>query len=223
MLSPEHRKAELMECMGYFLNVWNERVNAPPKSDLISLLAHGPSTRDMDRMEYLGNLLLLIVGGNDTTRNTITGSVLALNQNPEQYDRLKADRRLIPGMVSETIRWQTPLAHMRRNATRDVELGGKTIRKGEKVVMWYVSGNRDERVIERPNDYWIESAERAPPPVLRLRHSSLRRQPAGGAAAQGDLGRNPEALQHVEVLGEPERVMSSFVRGYASLPVRLHA
>ncbi|WP_375269710.1 cytochrome P450, partial [Phenylobacterium sp.] len=103
------RRNELFECVDYFTTLWNERVNAPPKPDLISMLAHGEATRNMDRMEYLGNLILLIVGGNDTTRNTITGSVLALNQNPDQYDKLTANPDLIPSMVSETIRWQTPL------------------------------------------------------------------------------------------------------------------
>ena len=96
--SREARKVELFGCADYFLNVWNERVNAPPKADLISMLAHGESTRHMDRMEYLGNLILLIVGGNDTTRNTITGSILALSQNPEQYAKLKANPAMIPAM-----------------------------------------------------------------------------------------------------------------------------
>src|SRR5690606_7027809 len=120
--SEEARQAELMECVTYFSRLWAERAAAPPRGDLISLLAHGEATRDMPRMEYLGNLVLLIVGGNDTTRNTISGSILALNQHPEEYDRLRADPSLIPNMVSETIRWQTPLAYMRRTATRDVEL-----------------------------------------------------------------------------------------------------
>ena len=110
------------------------------------MLAHGEATRDMTPMEFLGNIMLLIVGGNDTTRNSITGGVLALNQNPEQYRKLREHPELIPSMVSEIIRWQTPLAHMRRTATQDTELGGKQIKKGDKVIMWYVSGNRDETV-----------------------------------------------------------------------------
>jgi cytochrome P450 len=215
----EQRREELFECVGYFTRLWNERVNAPPKPDLISMLAHGEATRNMDRMEYLGNLVLLIVGGNDTTRNTITGSVLALSQNPEQERLLRADPALIPSMVSETIRWQTPLAYMRRTATRDVEIGGKTIRAGDKVAMWYVSGNRDERVIERPNDYWIER------PRVR-QHLSF------GFGIHRCVGNRLAELQlkiiweeilkrfpRIEVTGQPTYVYSSFVKGYEHLPV----
>src|SRR5690606_3201784 len=111
-IADQERKAELFECVDYFTLLWHERVNAEPKGDLISMLAHGEATRNMDRMEYLGNLILLIVGGNDTTRNTMSGSVLALHQNPDQRKKLYESPDLIPSMVSETIRWQTPLAHM---------------------------------------------------------------------------------------------------------------
>ena len=221
--SEEQRQAELIECVEYFLGLWNERVNAPPRGDLISMLAHGEATRNMDRTEYLGNLVLLIVGGNDTTRNSITGSVLALNQNPDQYATLKSNPGLIPNMVSETLRWQTPLAHMRRIAKRDVVLNGKTIKAGDKVIMWYVSGNRDEEVIERPNDFWIER------PRVR-QHLSF------GFGIHRCIGNRLGELQlkiiweeifkrfsHIEVLAEPTRVFSSFVRGYKTLPVRLHA
>jgi cytochrome P450 len=222
-VSDEHRRAQLFECVNYFMNLWNERVNAPPKSDLISLLAHGESTRNMDQMEYLGNLILLIVGGNDTTRNTITGSVLALNQNPDQYAKLKANPALIPSMVSETIRWQTPLAHMRRNALRDIELGGKQIKKGDKVIMWYVSGNRDETVIERANDYIIDRAN----PRHHLSFGFGIHRCVGNRLAELQLKIIWEEIMkrfsHIEVTGEPERVPSSFVKGYETLPVRLHA
>ncbi|MCI3182163.1 cytochrome P450 [Caulobacter sp. CCUG 60055] len=221
--SDDQRRAELYECVDYFTRLWNERVNAPPRGDLISMLAHGESTRNMDRMEYLGNLVLLIVGGNDTTRNTITGSVLALNQNPDQYALLTANHDLIPNMVSETIRWQTPLAHMRRTATQDTELGGKTIRKGDKVIMWYVSGNRDEEVIEDPNRYWIER------PRVR-QHLSFGfgiHRCVGNRLAELQLKIIWEEIlkrfKSIEVLGEPRRVYSSFVKGYETLPVRIHA
>ena len=222
-VSQEHRRAQLYECVEYFMKLWNERVNAEPKNDLISLLAHGPSTRNMDRMEYLGNLILLIVGGNDTTRNTISGSVLALNENPDQYDKLRADPGLIPNMVSETIRWQTPLAHMRRTTKCDIELGGKQIKKGDKVVMWYVSGNRDEEVIERPNDYWIER------PNAR-RHLSFGfgiHRCVGNRLAELQLNIIWEEIlkrfRNIEITGEISRVPSSFVKGYDRMPVRLHA
>jgi cytochrome P450 len=213
------RRQELFECVDYFMRLWNERVNAPPAGDLISMLAHGESTRDMDRMEYLGNLILLIVGGNDTTRNTITGSVLALHQNPDQDRKLRENPELIPSMVSETIRWQTPLAYMRRSATRDIELGGKTIKKGDKLAMWYVSGNRDEEVIDRPNDYIID-------------RERVRQHLSFGFGIHRCVGNRLAELQlkiiweeilkrfpKIEVTGAPRHVASSFVKGYETLPV----
>ncbi|MCA6325893.1 cytochrome P450, partial [Phenylobacterium sp.] len=154
--TPEQKMQIFVEYHAYFTELWNQRVNAEPTGDLISMLAHGEATRDMSPREYFGNVVLLTVGGNDTTRNTITGSVYALNKNPDQYAKLRANPELIPSMVSETIRWQTPLAHMRRRALADYELGGKQIRKGDKVVMWYVSGNRDDEVIENPDAYIID-------------------------------------------------------------------
>ncbi|MEI7443866.1 MAG: cytochrome P450, partial [Burkholderiales bacterium] len=143
----EERTAELGKMAQYFSRLWNERVNAPPRNDLISMLAHEPATRNMPPLEFLGNLVLLIVGGNDTTRNSMTGGLLALSRYPEEWAKLRANPGLVDSMVSEIIRWQTPLAHMRRTAVTDIELGGQTIRKGDKVIMWYLSGNRDEAMI----------------------------------------------------------------------------
>ncbi|HEV2366177.1 MAG TPA: cytochrome P450 [Caulobacteraceae bacterium] len=217
----EEQTAVLMECLDYFIRLWNERVNAEPAFNLISMLAHGESTRDMTPMEYLGNILLLIVGGNDTTRNTITGSVLALNQNPDQYHKLREHPELIPSMVSETIRWQTPLAHMRRTATQDTELGGKRIAKGDKVIMWYVSGNRDETVIERPDEYIIDR-ERA------RHHLSFGfgiHRCMGNRLAEMQLRVIWEEILEryptIEVMDEPVYVASPFTKGYASLKVRI--
>ncbi|HWE98426.1 MAG TPA: cytochrome P450 [Caulobacteraceae bacterium] len=219
--SEDQRRAELYECVDYFLRLWNERVNAPPRNDLISMLAHGESTRNMDRQEYLGNLILLIVGGNDTTRNTISGSVLALNQNPDQYDKLRANPALIPNMVSETIRWQTPLAYMRRTCTEDFQLRDKVIRAGDKVLMWYVSGNRVEEAIADPNRFDIER-ERA------RHHLSFGfgiHRCVGNRLAELQLRVIWEEILKrfpvIEVVGEPRRVHSSFVRGYEDLPVRI--
>jgi cytochrome P450 len=218
-IAENERRAELFGCVDYFMRLWNERVNAPPKPDLISMLAHGEATRDMDRMEYLGNLILLIVGGNDTTRNTISGSVLALHQNPDQDRKLRDDPRLIPSMVSETIRWQTPLAYMRRRAVRDFAFGGKTIREGDKVAMWYVSGNRDDEVIDRPNDYVIDRDQ----PRHHLSFGFGIHRCVGNRLAELQLKIIWEEIlkrfPKIEVVGTPTYVNSSFVKGYEKLPV----
>lgn len=150
-------RKELTECGQVFWEIFNQRKAATPSGDLMSLLAHGDATKNLDPIAMLGTVLLLIIGGNDTTRNSMTGGIYALNKFPEQYEKLKQDHSLIPNMVSEIIRWQTPLAYMRRTALEDVEMHGKTIKKGDKVAMWYVSGNRDERFWdEDPNQLIID-------------------------------------------------------------------
>ena len=130
-VSPEERQAALYECLAVFTRLWEERAAQSPedKYDFITLMAHSEHFQDMDPLEFLGNLVLLIVGGNDTTRNSISGGVLMLNENPGEYKKLMADRSLIPSMVSEIIRYQTPLMHMRRTATRDTQLRDQTIRR----------------------------------------------------------------------------------------------
>ncbi len=227
--SEEARRAELLECAEYFIGLWNERVNATePGNDLITMLAHGESTRNMDKMEYLGNLLLLIVGGNDTTRNSLTGGLYAMNKFPDQFARLRANPALVENAVSEIIRWQTPLAHMRRRALEDVVMGGKTIRKGDKVVMWYVSGNRDETVI--PNAM-----------ALDIERPRVRQHLSFGFGIHRCVGNRLAEMQlkivweeilsrlasgefkDIRVEAEPERVLSSFVKGYERMPVRIVA
>ena len=216
------RRAALLECLEYFTKLREKRGNEPPKIDLLSMLAHGKDTQNMPPMEFLGNLVLLIVGGNDTTRNSISGGVLALNQNPDEYAKLRADHSLIPNMVSEIIRWQTPLAFMRRTVTRDLEFRGQQLRKGDKIAMWYVSGNRDERVIPDPNRFWIDR----PNARHHLSFGFGLHRCMGNRLAEMQLRVLWEEIMQrfsfVEVVGEPERVQSSFVRGYASLPVKLH-
>jgi cytochrome P450 len=183
------------------------------------MMAHASATKHMDPREYLGNLILLIVGGNDTTRNSITGSLYALSKFPEQFDKLRANPSLIPSLVSETIRWQTPLAHMRRTAREDVEFGGQTIRKGDKVVMWYVSGNRDESEIDHPDMFDIE-------------RKNVRHHLSFGFGIHRCVGNRLGEMQlrivweeilkrfpKIEVVGEPRRVFSAFVKGYEALPV----
>lgn len=223
--SREQGRAELMECLDAFTEIWHQRAAAEPAPDLISMLVHGESTKNMiDRpMEYLGNLILLIVGGNDTTRNSISGGVYALNQFPEEYDKLRDNPDLIPNMVAEIIRWQTPLAHMRRTATRDAELGGRQIKQGDKVVMWYVSGNRDAEI--------FEDADR-----LIIDRANARQHVSFGYGIHRCMGNRLAEMQlrivweeilkrfhTVEVVGEPQRVRSNFVKGYTQLPVRVHA
>ncbi|MFB3104856.1 MAG: cytochrome P450, partial [Pseudomonadales bacterium] len=219
----EQRRDELMECLAYFTRLWNERVNQDePGNDLISMLANGENTKHMQPMEFLGNLILLIVGGNDTTRNSISGGVLALNQNPAQYQKLREDLSLIPSMVSEIIRWQTPLAHMRRTALVDTVLGGKHIKAGDKVIMWYISGNRDDEVIERADEFIIDR----PQSRHHLSFGFGIHRCMGNRLAEMQLRIVWEEIMQrfhkVEVVGEPERTLSSFVKGYTHLPVRLH-
>ena len=221
----EERLTGLMDCLETFTRIWHERKGRDSGGfDLISLLQRDPNTADMVErpMEYLGNIGLLIVGGNDTTRNSATGGVLALNQNPAEYDKLRADHGLIPSMVSEIIRWQTPLSNMRRTATRDLEFRGKQIKKGDKVVMWYVSGNRDERAIERADEFIIDRAN----PRHHISFGFGVHRCMGNRLAEMQLRILWEEIlqrfRFVEVVGEPERVRSNWVRGYKKLPVQVH-
>jgi cytochrome P450 len=213
----------LKECLAYFMRLWRERAAKPPGTDLISMLAHGEATKNMPPMEFLGNLVLLIVGGNDTTRNSITGGVLALNENPQEYQKLRDNPALIPSMVSEIIRWQTPLAYMRRTAKADTELGGKHIKAGDKLLMWYASANRDERAIERPDEFLIDRDRVR----QHLSFGTGIHRCMGNRLAEMQLRVLWEEIlprfQKIEVVGEPVRIYSSFVKGYTELPVRLIA
>ncbi len=224
----EHRKARqkiMLECLDYFQALWHRRKTEPTNGfDLITMLQQNPATanRADDPMEYLGTLGLLIVGGNDTTRNSITGGVLALNQNPKEYEKLRANHGLVTSMVPEIIRWQTPLMHMRRTALEDVELGGKTIRRGDKVVMWYLSGNRDETVIDRADDFIIDRAN----PRHHVSFGFGIHRCMGNRLAEMQLRVLWEEIlkrfETVEVVGPEQRVHSNFVRGYTELPVIVH-
>ncbi|WP_304164500.1 cytochrome P450 [Phenylobacterium aquaticum] len=219
----DQKRQEIGECFEAFTGLWNDRLNAPPGSDMISMLAHGEATRDMDIHEYHGNVTLLIIGGNDTTRNTISGSVYALNQNPAEYAKLKADPSLITSMVSETIRWQTPLAHMARTATQDFELHAKTIKAGDRVAMWYVSGNRDDTVIAEPDRYIIDRER----PRQHLSFGFGVHRCVGNRLAELQLTIIWEEMlkrfPDIQVVAEPTRTHSVFVKGYETLPVVIPA
>ncbi len=216
----EQKREELIDCLNYFERLWDER-REDPGDDLVSMLVHGEATKDMPTIAHLGNLLLLIVGGNDTTRNSMSGSVYGLNQFPDQYDKVIADPDLIPNMVKEIVRWQTPLSYMRRTATRDTELGGKQILKGDQLLMWYVSANRDEDVFDNAD-------------AIDVERSNADKHLSFGYGIHFCMGARLAELQlrvlweeilprfeRIEVQAEPERVFSTFVHGYTALPVRV--
>jgi cytochrome P450 len=216
----EQRREEFIGCLTYFSKLWEDRLKNPG-NDLISMLAHGEDTKDLSPMNYLGNLLLLIVGGNDTTRNSMSGSVYALNKFPEQYDKLTANPDLVPKMVAELIRWQTPLAYMRRTANFDCEIGDKQIKQGDQILMWYASGNRDSSVFENADDFDIER----PNARQHLSFGFGIHRCMGNRLAELQLRILWEEIlvrfEKIELMGEPERTYSSFVNGYTYMPVRV--
>jgi len=223
--SEEKRDAVLQQAVTFFSDLWKERAAQPPKADLISMLAHGEATRDLPSRphEFLGNLLLLIVGGNDTTRNSISGGLWALNKFPDEYAKLRANPALITSMVPEIIRYQSPVVHMRRTALADAELGGKQIHEGDKVVMWYISGNRDDEAIERPDDFIIDRAR----PRQHLSFGFGIHRCVGNRLAEMQLTILWEEILKrfpvIEVMEEPQRAYSNLIHGITSMPVRIPA
>ena len=218
----KQRLAHMYECGAYFQNLWNQKVDKEPTPDLISMMIHSDAMAHMDQFEFIGNLILLIVGGNDTTRNSMSALAYGLDKFPDERAKLEADPGLIPNTVSELIRWQTPLAHMRRTATQDTELMGQTIREGDKLALWYISANRDESVFGDDAD------------VLKVDRANARRHLAFGHGIHRCVGARLAELQigilleemakrrmRVNVVGEPTRVSACFVHGYRALPVRL--
>ncbi len=217
----EARMAELDNMAEYFQPLWAERTESEPKFDLISMLAHNPATAEMPKNEYAGNIILLIVGGNDTTRNSMTGGIMALADNPDEDAKLRADPSLVSKLVPEIIRYQSPIIHMRRTAACDTQFGGKKIAEGDKVVMWYVSGNWDDDAIPEAHRFIVD-------------RDKPRRHLAFGAGIHRCVGDRLAELQlqilweemlrrrlEVEIVGEPERTYSNFIRGIRSLPVQV--
>ncbi len=224
--SMEEVQAGLNDMATTFMGLWAERAAADPgeRNDLITMLAHGEETRDMINrpLEFLGNIMLLIVGGNDTTRNSISGGVLALNQFPEEYDKLRANPDLIPNMVSEIIRWQTPVLHMRRTLKQDFEFESRQMKAGEKVVLWYISGNRDENAHPDADQLIIDRPD-------------ARKHVSFGFGIHRCMGNRLAEMQlrvlweeiaprfhTIEVTGPEKRLKSNFIRGIRAMPVKLH-
>lgn len=220
----QERYDELMQAAGAFYQLWAAKAGQPPSFDLISMLQHNETTARMNENpdQFLGNILLLIVGGNDTTRNSISGGVLALNQYPDQYQKLRDNPNLIPNMVAEIVRWQTPVIHMRRTALEDYTLGGKQIKKGDKVVMWYLSGNRDENVFEDADKLIIDR----PNARAHLSFGFGVHRCMGNRLAELQLRVLWEEIMKrfhtVEVVGDVERLPNNFIRGIKNVPVQLH-
>jgi cytochrome P450 len=218
----QKRLEKVYEAGAYFRRLWNERLEAEPAPDLISMMIHSDAMREIDDNEFMGNLILLIVGGNDTTRNTMSGLVYALDRFPDARAKLEADPGLIGNTASEIIRWQTPLAHMARTATQDTELHGHRIREGDKIAMWYISANRDREVFGDDAD------------DFRVDRPNARRHLAFGHGIHRCVGARLAELQvgilmeemakrrmRVNLIGEPERVSACFVHGYRQMPVEI--
>lgn len=212
----------MYECGAYFQNLWNQKVGKPQTPDLISMMIHSDAMAEMDHFEFIGNLILLIVGGNDTTRNSMSAAVYGLDLFPDERAKLEGNPALIGNATQEIFRWQTPLAHMRRTAKQDTELMGQRIREGDKLALWYISANRDESVFG-------EDAE-----MLRVDRPNARRHLAFGHGIHRCVGARLAELQigilleemakrrmRVNVVGEPTRVAACFVHGYRKLPVEI--
>lgn len=217
----DQRQAILYEMGGYFQQLWNERVNAPPTNDLISMMIHSESMSHMDPMEFMGNLVLLIVGGNDTTRNSMSGLAFGLNRFPDERRKLQQNPEMIPNAVQEIIRWQTPLAHMRRTAMQDHDLFGNQVRKDDKLIMWYISANRDETIFEKPDQIIVD-------------RENARRHLAFGYGIHRCVGARLAELQirilleemhnrrmQVNPTGNLRRVHACFVHGFREMTVEL--
>ena len=220
--SEDERYTELYKMVDELRALFDARAKLPPQPDLVSMLAHGEAFRNLSDLEFMGQMALLINGGNDTTRNSMSGGVWAINRFPDEFRKVRENPALIDSMVSEVVRWHTPVIHMRRTAIADFELRGKTIKAGDKVAMWYISANRDDEVIDRPNDFIVDRAR-------PREHISF------GFGIHRCLGNRLAELQlrvlwqeivrrdlRIEAVGKPVYQHSNLLHGIKSLLVRVH-
>jgi len=221
---PELSKMRLdamMEMADCFLKLWDQRRNMPEAPDLLSRMIHSEAMGNQDPMEFMSNMAVLIVGGNDTTRNTMTGIVEALDKFPEERAKLDADPSLAANAVQECIRYVTPVAHMRRTAMQDYELDGQLIRKGQKLILWYISANRDESV--------FKDADR-----LIVDRENARRHVSFGYGVHRCVGARLAELQlrvlieemvargiRPRVTGKVERLKQNFIHGFSKAEVTI--
>jgi linalool 8-monooxygenase len=222
-VSDEYMRHCVMEMAGYAAGLWQQRLEKPGE-DLISMLAHSkPGGEAMSFPTYIGTFILLVVAGNETTRNSISGGLLALSQNPQERQKLLEDPSLIPSAVQEIVRWVSPVLHMRRTATADTEIRGRKIARGDKVVMWYASANRDEAAFDDPCRF----------DVARYTRSDVPTQLGFGAGQHFCLGSRLAELQlkilfeellrrfpDIHVSGPIRRLRSNFISGIKEMPVR---
>ncbi|MEM7253884.1 MAG: cytochrome P450 [Pseudomonadota bacterium] len=218
----DEARAQLKDFAAYVYAMREDRLEKPPQGDLVSMLVHGPAARSHKPIDYLSDMVLLTIGGNDTTRNSISSGLYELSRHPEQWEQLRVDRSLLRTGVSEMLRWATPVIHVRRTATRDTVFRGQHIAKGDRVVVWYLSANRDEDVFTDPYAFRIDRRER--------RHLSF------GTGVHFCVGAPLAEMQlrvlweeildrfpRIDIESEPVRLRSNFIHGIKSLRVRIPA
>ncbi|MEM6701945.1 MAG: cytochrome P450 [Acidobacteriota bacterium] len=217
--SEEYMAQVWQEMSMYALELYQERM-ANPSDDLISMMVHSRIDGEPMKMErYLGAFGLLIVAGNETTRNSISGGLMALADHPEQRRQLVDHPELIAGAAREIVRWVSPVTHMRRTATQDTEIRDQTIRRGEKVVLWYCSANRDEDAFDDPFHFDVE---RQGP--MQLGFGTGQHFCLGARLAELQLRVVFEELlprfPKLEPVGEVKRLRSNFIAGIKEMRVR---
>lgn len=207
------------ELFHYFAKLAEDRLS-DPKEDIVSVLTHSKVYGErMPPLELLSYFLVLVVAGNETTRNAASGGLLALIDNPGQFEKLRANLGLVDTAVEEIVRWTSPVNQFCRTATEDLELHGKQIRKGDAFCLFYASANRDEEFFDAPDEFRVD---RRPNPHLGFgigEHFCL-----GANLARLELRvmfrQLAERLSHVELAGPVERMRSSFLGGAKRMPIR---